>query len=116
MSSFDTAFSKAAVAAMEIGEASAVTIGFRLPMMASVAFWPEFDTVLEMHRMVIEKMAASFESGFAAVQASSAFATRAAFGLANSADFATSLLTIATAAAVPVRRRARANARRLSRL
>jgi hypothetical protein len=115
MSSLNSAVSKAAIAAFDIGEASAVTIGLRLPMMASVPFWPQFDAVLEMHRMVVEKMAAACEAGFAASQAMAVLATRSAFGRTEAGDVATSLLTIAMAAARPIRRRARANARRLAR-
>jgi hypothetical protein len=114
MSSLNSAFSKAAAAAFEIGEASAITIGFRLPLIVSAPFWPQYDTLFELQRMVVEKMAAGMEASVAAMQAGSSVAAKAALGRAGPGDVATTMLTIATAAALPIRRRARANARRLS--
>ena len=114
MASFNSSMSKATVAAMEIGQASAVTIGHRMPLLLSMPFWPQYDALLEVHRMVTEKLAASVESLVAASQETVVLATRTAFGRTSPADMATGMVAIAVAAANPVRRRARANAKRLS--
>jgi hypothetical protein len=109
------ALAGAAVAAFEIGEASAITIGARVPLLASMAFWPQFDVLLEAHRMVVEKMAAVFEGSLAASQATAALATKAALGRMDATDVALGIVSIAMAATRPTHRRARANATRLSR-
>ena len=105
----------ATVAAFEIGEASAITIGARLPILISMPFWPQFDVLLEAHRMIVEKMAAIFEGSVAAGQATAALATKAALGRTDAADMATGMVSIAMAATRPAHRRVRANATRLSR-
>jgi hypothetical protein len=64
--------------------------------------------------MVIEKVAAATEGTLVASQMSAALAARTALGRIDPSDMAAGLFTIATAAAKPVRQRARANARRLS--
>ena len=99
---------------MEFGEASAITIGARLPLLVSMPFWPQFDVVLEAHRMVVEKVAAIVEGSIAATQATTALATRAAFGRTDAADIASGMVSIAMAASGPAHRRASANAKRLS--
>jgi hypothetical protein len=109
-----TVVTRAAIAAMEIGEASAVTIGLRMPLLISMPFWPQYDVVLEAHRMVTEKVAAAAEGMMAASRESARLATRTALGRATASDMATGMVSVAMAAARPVRRRARANARRLS--
>jgi hypothetical protein len=115
MSSYHSAVSKAMIAAMEIGEASAITIGLRMPLLMSMPFWPQMDVLLEAHRMVTEKVVAATEGTIAASQAGAVLATRAALGRIHPSDVAAGMVTVAMAAATPVRRRARANARRLSR-
>ncbi|MDQ0469005.1 hypothetical protein [Labrys wisconsinensis] len=107
-------FVEAATSAVEIGHASAVTIGHRLPMLMAIPFWPHADAILEAQRMVTEKVAAAVEGSIAASRETGALMTLAALGQANAADMAAGFLTIAVAAAGPARRRARANARRLS--
>jgi hypothetical protein len=115
MSSYQSAVSKAMVAAMEIGEASAITIGLRMPLLMSIPFWPRLDVLLEAHRMVMEKVAAATEGTIAASQMGAVLAARTALGHLHPSDVAAGMVTVAMAAAKPVRRRARANARRLSR-
>jgi hypothetical protein len=115
MSSYQSAVSKAMVAAMEIGEASAITIGLRMPLLMSMPFWPQMDVLLEAHRMVAEKVVAATEGTIAASQAGAVLAARTAFGRIHPSDVAAGIVSVALAAAKPVRRRARANARRLSR-
>jgi hypothetical protein len=114
MTSIPSAVGKAAAAALEIGEASALTIGFRMPILVSIPLWPQHDAVLEAHRMVTEKVAAVTEGMAAAWQQAAALATCTLLGRAEAGEMAAGFLIIATAAARPAGRRARANATRLS--
>jgi len=106
---------RSAWSALEIGQASAVTLGHRLPMLAAAPFFPEPETLAEINRMITEKVAATLEGSFAAAGETTALALRAAIGRAGPMELATAMLTITEAVTKPVHRRVRANAKRLSR-
>jgi hypothetical protein len=73
------------------------------------------DKAREARLMVQEKVDAAVEGAFAAHKAWAAFYLRAAFGgVRTPSDVSAGLATIAEAAAAPARRKARANARRLT--
>ena len=73
------------------------------------------DKAREARLMVQEKVDAAVEGAFAAQKAWSAFVIKAAFGRVRTAnDLSAGLSAIAEAAAAPARRKARANARRLT--
>jgi hypothetical protein len=114
MLSFPTLFLKAMTSALEAQRASAVTISHRMPILASLPFWPHPDGLIEANRMVVEKFEAMAEGSLAASQQFAALTMRAATGRANPAEIATGMMAVAFAAAKPAQRRARANARRLS--
>jgi hypothetical protein len=108
-------FLRAMSSALETQQASVVTISHRVPMLASLPFWPHPDNLLEANRMVTEKLEAMAEGALAASQQMAALSLRAALGKADAGDIATGMMAVAMAAAKPAQRRARANARRLSR-
>jgi hypothetical protein len=115
MLSFSTMFIRAMSSALEANQASAVTISHRMPMLATLAFWPDPDNLLEANRMVLEKFEAMAEGTLAATQQMTALSLRAALGKADASEIATGLMAVAVAAAKPAQRRVRANAKRLSR-
>ena len=106
---------QSAYSALEMGHASAVTLGHRLPMLAAMPFFPQPESLVELNRMVTEKVAATIEGSFAASGETAALAMSAVFGRAGPVEFATGMLSIAEAATSPARRQVSANARRLSR-
>ena len=106
---------RSAWSAIEIGQASVVTLGHRLPMLAAAPFFPQPETLAEINRMFTEKLAVTMEGSLAAVGETTALALRAAVGRAGPMELATGMLTIAEAVTKPMHRRVRANARRLSR-
>lgn len=115
MLSFSTMFIRAMSSALEANQASAVTIGHRMPMLASLAFWPDPENLIEANRMVVEKFEAMTEGALAATQQMAALSMRTALGKADVEDIASGLMAVAVAAAKPAQKRARANAKRLSR-
>ncbi len=115
MLSFQTMFIRAMSSALEASHASAVTIGHRMPMLATLPFWPHPDHLIEASRMVTEKFEAMAEGAVAATGQMAELGLRAAFGKADAQDLASGLMSVAVAAAKPAQRRVHANARRLSR-
>ena len=115
MKSWHGTFMNAAWSAFDIGQASAVTVGHRLPMLAAMPFFPGPELLIEANRMVTEKLAAILEGTFAASGETFALATRTAFGRTDADDLANGMFSIAAAAANPAHRAIKANARRLSR-
>jgi hypothetical protein len=114
MLTFSAMFLKAVSSALEAQQASAVTISHRMPMLASLSFWPDPDNILEANRMVTEKFEAMAEGALAASQQMAALGMRAALGKADAGDIATGMMAVAVAAAKPAQSRVRANAKRLS--
>lgn len=115
MLTFPTMFLRAMTSALEANEASAVTISHRMPILASLTFWPSPENLLEANRMVMEKFEAMAEGSLAASQKMVELSLQAAMGKANASDIATGMMAVAVAAAKPAQRRVRANAKRLSR-
>ncbi|WP_448951888.1 hypothetical protein [Labrys neptuniae] len=115
MLSLQTMFFRAMSSALETSQASAITIGHRMPILAMLPFWPHPDNLIEASRMVTEKFEALAEGAMAASNEMTALGLRAALGGTDAQDLASGLLGVAVAAAKPAQRRARANARRLSR-
>ncbi len=115
MFTFPTMFLKAMTSAIEANQASAITIGHRMPILASLPFWPSPENLLEANRMVMEKFEAMAEGSLAASQKMTELGMQTAMGQANAGDIATGLIAVVVAAARPAQRRVRANARRLSR-
>ncbi|GLS19250.1 hypothetical protein GCM10007874_22670 [Labrys miyagiensis] len=114
MLSFSTMFLRAVSSALEANHASAVTISHRMPILASLTFWPHPDSLKEANRMVMEKFEAMAEGTLAASRQMVDLSLRAAMGKADADDIATGMMAVAVAAAKPAQRRVRANARRLS--
>lgn len=106
---------RSAVAALEMGQASAITLGHRLPMLAAMPFFPQPESLFELNRMVTEKLAVAIEGSVAAGGETAILAASAAFGRAGPVELATGMFSIAEAATHPARRQVHANARRLSR-
>ena len=106
---------RSAWSALEIGQASAVTLGHRLPMLAAAPFFPLPETFVEINRMITEKVAVTMEGSLAAAGETASLALRTAIGRAGPMELATGMLTIAEAVTKPVHRSVRANAKRLSR-
>jgi len=113
--SFPTLFLRAMSSAIEAHHASTVTISRRMPILASLPFWPHPESIIEANLMVIEKFEALAEGTLAASQQLTALSLRAAMGKADAGDIATGMMAVAVAAARPAQKRVRANARRLSR-
>jgi len=104
---------QASAAALEIGEASAVTLSRRIPLLFSVPFWPQFDSLIEVHRMLTEKAAAAAEGSVGALRETASLATETVLGRIDAIGLATTPMRIVMAACRPMHRRARANACRL---
>ena len=115
MLSFSTMFLRAVSSALEANHASAVTISHRMPILASLTFWPHPESLNEVNRMVMEKFEAMAEGTLAASRQMADLSLLTAMGKANADDIATGMMAVAVAAARPAQRRVRANARRLSR-
>ncbi|MDQ0395053.1 hypothetical protein [Labrys monachus] len=114
MLSFSTLFLRAANSTLEAGHASAVTIGYRLPMLAALSLWPQPETLGEAQLMVTEKFAAAAEGAVAATGQAAALSMLMMFGRTDAEDFASAMMSIAVAASEPAHGYARANAERLS--
>jgi len=114
MLSFSAMCLKATVSTLEMSQASAITISRRMPMLARLAFWPDHKDMLEANRMVVEKFEAIAESAMAATEQATAVTMRALLGKSDAEDMASGMVSIAVAASAPLHKRARANARRLS--
>ena len=114
MLSFQVMLIRVMSSALETSQASAVTIGHRMPILATLPFWPHPDNLIEASLMVTEKFEALAEGAVAATGEMAALGLRAAFGRADAQDLASGLISVAVAAAKPAQRRVRANARRLS--
>ena len=98
----------------QAGVDAALTIAARTQGMLAPHGGPS-EKAREAHLMVQEKVDAAVEGAFAAQAAWGAFFIKAAFGGVRTAhDVSSGLTTIAAAAAGPVRRKVRANARRLT--
>ena len=106
---------QSACSALEIGHASAITLGHRLPMLAAMPFFPQPDSLVELSRMVTEKVAVVIEGSLAATGETAVLAMSAALGRAGPVELTTGMFSIAEAATDPARRQVRANAVRLSR-
>lgn len=114
MLSFPALFLLAATSTLETGQASAITIGHRLPMLAALSLWPQPDNLVEAHRMVTEKFAAMAEGMMAASEQATALSMLMMFGKTDAEDLASATMSIAVAALAPAQKYARANAERLS--
>jgi hypothetical protein len=98
------------------GMAAAVTIWFRLPLLAMGAVQPTPARAFEALRMVTEKLDASYEGAVAASFEAGKVGSRMLFRpLLTPAEFSDAGARIAQAAVAPAARRVRANARRLTR-
>ena len=93
---------------------SAVTLWYRLPMMAT-AFATGDHSGTEMTRMVSEKFAAMFEGALDAQVETMRLIGAAATGRLQMADMAGAPVSIAAAGLRPAMRTVKANSRRLSR-
>ncbi len=98
----------------QAGADAALTIAARTQNMLAPG-GRDSDKAREARLMVQEKVDAAMEGAFAAQAAWGAFFIKAAFGgVRTPGDVSAGLTTIAEAAMAPARRRARANARRLT--
>jgi hypothetical protein len=98
---------------VKTGADAALTIAARTQTLLSPG--QPSEKAREAQLMVQEKVDAAVEGAFAAQKAWSAFVIKAAFGRVRTAnDLSAGLSAIAEAAAAPARRKARANARRLT--
>jgi hypothetical protein len=93
---------------------SAVTLWYRLPMMAT-AFATGNHSGSEMTRMVSEKFAAAFEGALDAQVETMRLVNAAATGRLQMADMAGAPVSIAAAGLRPAMRRVKANSLRLHR-
>lgn len=110
------AWFKSAMSILEMGQASMITVGYRLPMLAGSPFLPVTDVMRESQRMVVEKVAASYDGTTAAIRETGLLIGRVLMGkILAPTDFAAGAFTIADAAVSPARRTVKANAKRLSR-
>ena len=101
--------------AAQAAQDAAVTIGARLPMIATASRSPASPPSAEMRRMVSEKTEAAMQGAVAAGVALGQLWTRAMFGgLRTPMDVAHGLAHVADMAMQPARKRVRANAKRLS--
>lgn len=116
MLSFPALFFLAMTSTLETGQASAITIGRRLPMLASLSLWPQPYNLSEAHRMVTEKFAAMAEGVFAASEQATALSMLMMLGKTDAEDIASATMSIAVAALAPAQKYALANAERLSRM
>ncbi|WP_293868548.1 hypothetical protein [uncultured Alsobacter sp.] len=99
---------------LEMSMAAGVTIAARAPLLYSGA--RTASDAAEAQRMVFEKVEATIESNVAASMAMMTLWTRMAVGgVRGPTALAHGLADVASAAALPVRKRVRANARRLVR-
>jgi hypothetical protein len=99
---------------VETGADAAVTIAARAQTLLASDGQPS-EKAREAQLMVQEKVDAAVEGVWAAQKAWSAFVIKAAFGRVRTPnDLSAGLTAIAQAAAAPARRKARANARRLT--
>ncbi|MDP2801152.1 MAG: hypothetical protein Q8O26_04635 [Phreatobacter sp.] len=95
--------------------ASAVTITHRMILMSDPATAWDVSSRGEAMRMISEKMDAATQGSLDAAFAVGRLAINSATGKMSTDDVAHGLLAIGVAAARPAARRARANAKRLSR-
>lgn len=105
----------ATAANAQVGLDSALTIAARTPLLLAQAFNPTTHGAREAQRMVAEKVEAAAEGAIAAQWAWAGLVVRASLGgLRSFNDLSLGLARVAEAAARPARRKARANARRLT--
>ena len=97
------------------GAAAAMTLWYRLPMMALHAFAPTAKSQREQDRFVPEKMAAMFEGALEANAAAARLIGNAAMGRLTADELAEAPFAIAAAGMQPAFRAVRGNAKRLSR-
>ena len=71
-------------------------------------FFPQPDSLVELSRMVTEKVAVAIEGSFAATGETAVLAMSAALGRAGPVELATGMFSIAEAATDPARRQVRA--------
>ncbi len=102
-------FEQAAVA-----QAAATTIALRLPILATQVTRPDLASHRETHKMVHEKMAATIEGAHAGLAVWQRMWIDAAFGKMTVETAVNGALAAASAAGAPARRRAAANATRLT--
>jgi hypothetical protein len=107
--------SRVAAANAQVCLDAALTIGARTPILLAQSLHPTAQGARETRRMVAEKVDALAEGATAAQFAWTALLMKATFGGVRSFDdLARGLAGVAEAAARPARRKARANARRLT--
>ena len=106
-------------AAAEAGETAAhcgITIAARLPTLAGAFFTPSASGMAEWNRAYSEKVAATWQGAFAASAEWQAVMMRSVLNPPSLAALANDMLGVLDKAAKPARRRAKANARRLTRV
>lgn len=114
MASLPSLWMQVWVTSLEMAHASTVTIAHRMPKLAAATLDPTPESLLEAHRMVVEKVVAGVAGSIQAMDETGRLMVRAAFLQANAHDVASAMLSIPLAATAPARRQVRANARRLS--
>lgn len=107
---------RAAADAGETASHCGVTIAARLPTLAGAFFAPSASGMAEWNRAYSEKVAATWEGAFAASAEWQAVMMRSVFDPPSLAALATDMMGVLDKAAKPARRRAKANARRLTRV
>ncbi len=115
MPRFTEAAMGAATLSASAALASAVTITHRVMLMSDPATAWDLSSRGEAMRMISEKMDAATQGSLDAAFAAGRLALRSASGRMSTDDVAHDLLAIGVAAGRPAARRARANAKRLSR-
>jgi hypothetical protein len=115
MPRFTEAAMGAATLSASAAVASAVTITHRVMLMSDPATAWDMSSRGEAMRMISEKMDAATQGSLDAAFEVGRLAMRSATGRMSTDDVAHGLLAIGVAAARPAARRARANAKRLSR-
>jgi hypothetical protein len=106
---------KAAADAAESAVHCGVTIAARMPVFAGCLVQPSPEAFAEWNRACSEKMAAGFEGAVAASAAWQRMLIASFFRPPTAAAFGHEALRVTEAALRPGRRRAKANARRLTR-
>ncbi|MBL8571015.1 MAG: hypothetical protein JNK84_18240 [Phreatobacter sp.] len=115
MPRFTEAALGAATLSASTAVAASVTIAHRMMLLGDPAALALPSGQIEAVRMVAEKMNAATEGSVEAAFETGRFMMRSAFGGVSPDDVAHGLVAIGVAATRPAARRARANARRLSR-
>ena len=105
---------RAMVDAQESAAHATATIAARMPVLFDGAMPPSPAALAEWNRAYSEKVAAGFEGAMAAAAEWQGMMLRSVFRLPMPVAFANDLVGIAAKAALPARRRVKANAKRFA--